>query len=190
MKAKLLLILPLLFTATQIAQAQTSISNQKFWETWGDGKAEMSAYETTFPRYGELRNGVAVAIVVTETFSEEVRVKADPGKHLANDEIPVIKLNFVEDFPTGIYDYNLMTSSFSALKPFSTFPQGTPMKISFSSQEWCGHVYSQIIPRNNEIQHTSHSYFDGEADQNETLPWKKGGITEDSLLLWARGLSR
>ena len=33
------------------------------------------------------------------------------------DVIQVLKLNTVEDFQTGIYDYNLMTSSWTALQP-------------------------------------------------------------------------
>jgi hypothetical protein len=83
-----------------------------FWAFWGDGKGELAGYDLTFPRYGQLRHGVAVTIFVTETFSSSLRVKSDPGKHPKSDEFPVMKLNLVRDFPTGIYDYNLMTSAF------------------------------------------------------------------------------
>ena len=102
--------------------------NDAFWDHWGDGRAELGAYDLVIPRYGELRRGVAVTIFVTETFSEEARVKANPGRHQASDEYPVMKLNFVQDFPTGIYDYNLMTSAFLALAPRSGRPPGTPAK--------------------------------------------------------------
>src|SRR5207249_3206702 len=84
-----------------------------FWSTWGDGKAELDGYALTQPRYGELRAGTAVLIFVTEDFSDSARVKADPGKHPASDVYPVLKLNFVRDFQTGIYDYNVMTSTFA-----------------------------------------------------------------------------
>ena len=50
-----------------------------FWKHWGDGRAELAAYDLETPRYGEPRRGVAVAIFVTETFSSSLRVKADPG---------------------------------------------------------------------------------------------------------------
>ena len=52
-----------------------------FWAVWGDGKAEVNTYDLTFPRYNQKRKGVAIAIFVTEPFSDSARVKADPGKH-------------------------------------------------------------------------------------------------------------
>ena len=80
-------------------------------------------YDLVFPRYGQPRHGVAVTIFVTETFSNTLRVKADPGKHPSSDRFPVMKLNLVEDFQTGIYDYNLMTSTFVALAPVNERPR-------------------------------------------------------------------
>jgi hypothetical protein len=158
-----------------------------FWKTWGDGKAELAAYDLTFTRYGAPRGGVAVAIFVPEIFSNELRVKADPGKHPAADEFPVMKLNLVQDFPTGIYDYNLMTSAFSTLAAVNGHPAGAPAKVSFSSQEWCGQAYAQLLFDSDAIRHESHSYFDGEADQAGKLAYPVGGVSEDALLLWARG---
>ena len=132
-----------------------------FWKHWGDGQAELAGYDLTYPRYGELRRGTAVAIFVTETFSNELRVKADPGKHSRSDQFPVMKLNLIHDFPTGLYDYNMMTSAFVALKPVNGRPAGWPTKVSFSSQEWCGHVYQQLLFDKNKVRHQVHSYFDG-----------------------------
>jgi len=160
-----------------------------FWKHWGDGKAEMAGYELVTPRYGELRRGVATAIFVTETFSNDLRVKADPKRHPPADEFPVIKLNFVKDFPTGVYDYNLMTSVFVALVPFDGRAAGYPAKISFSAQEWCGHVYEQLLFRKKGIEQTAHSYFDGEADSSGVLSAPLNAVGEDSLMLWARGLA-
>jgi len=99
-----------------------------------------------------------VTIFVTETFSNALRVKADPGKHPAQDEVPVLKLNLVEDFPTGVYDYNLMSSSFVALTPVNERPAGAPLKVSFSSQEWCGHVWQQMLFDSRAVRLTAHSY--------------------------------
>lgn len=160
-----------------------------FWKQWGDGQAELSGYDLTFPRYGQPRRGTAVTIFVTETFSNSSRVKADPGKHPANDEFPVMKLNLVEDFQTGIYDYNVMTSSFVALAPVNGRPAGAPAKVSYSSQEWCGNTYHQLLFDARAIRSASHSYFDGEADQQGELTYPDGGISEDQLLMWVRGLS-
>ena len=161
-----------------------------FRQTWHDGKAEIAGYDLTTPRYGAPRRGTAVTVFVTEPFSNAARVKADPGKHPPGDEFGVIKLNLVEDFPTGVYDYNLMTSVFVALQPVNGLPAGNPTKVSFTAQEWCGHVYEQMLfDSGGKIRVTRHSYFDGEADANETLDYPRGGVSEDALLLWARGMS-
>ncbi len=161
----------------------------QFWSHWGDGQAELAAYDLIINRYGEEREGTAVAIFVTETFSAEDRVKADPGRHAKDDEIPVIKLNLVQDFPTGIYDYNLMTSAFVQVTDAVGMPAGSPLKTSFSSQEWCGHVYQQSRFDADAVRIESHSYFDGEADRNMVLYTPRVPLSEDVLLLWARGLA-
>lgn len=158
-----------------------------FWKHWGDGHGELSGYDITYPRYGELRKGTGVAIFVTEDFSDSLRVKADPGKHPKADVYPVIKLNLVEDFPTGLYDYNLMTSVF--VRADNSGYGGLPVKASFSAQEWCGHAYAQLLFDKHDIRLTSHSYFDGEADQQHKLAMPNDAMSEDSLLHWARGLA-
>jgi hypothetical protein len=161
----------------------------KFWSVWGDGKGELSAYRLTTPRYKQLRQGVAVTIFVTEPFSNSLRVKADPGKHGPGDEFPVMKLNLIKDYQTGIYDYNDMLSAFVSLAPVNNRIPGVT-KLSFSSQEWCGHVYSQILFGETHAQLTQHSYFDGEADQQRDIEYPENGYSEDTLMLWARGMAR
>jgi hypothetical protein len=160
-----------------------------FWKQWGDGRAELAAYDLETPRYGAMRKGIAVAIFVTETFSNELRVKADPGKHPKSDEYPVLKLNLVHDFSTGIYDYNLMTSAFLSLTPMNHRPSGAPTKVSFSAQEWCGQAYSQVLLDSEGARYTAHSYFDGEADRATALAAPLDAVSEDALLVWARGLA-
>ena len=95
--------LPLLFTlsATPLSAQPVTIDNA-FWKQWGDGQAELTGYELRFPRYGEVRSGVAVAILVTETLSESARVQADPGKHPAADGVPGLKHNWVQDVQNGL----------------------------------------------------------------------------------------
>ena len=140
---------------------------QDFWPHWSDGKAEMNGYRLVAAALRrQPRQGTAVLIYVTEDFSDSLRVKADPGKHPASDVYPVLKLNAVRDFQTGIYDYNVMTSTFARVAP------GWPIaKVSFSSQEWCGHVYHQLAPAGGPRSPACfHSYFDGEADGTDDLP--------------------
>jgi hypothetical protein len=181
-----------LVTSAFVGPAHGASANpfdDSFWATWGDGRAEVSSYDLEFRRYGEVRHGSAVAIYVTETFSEEARVKADPGVHASTDEFPVMKLNLVQDFPTGIYDYNVMTSAFVALTSRWNRPIGSPAKVSFSSQEWCGHVYHQLVPHANGVEDELHSYFDGEADRTTRHEYPVAGQFEDALFLWARGFA-
>jgi hypothetical protein len=159
----------------------TEVSNA-FWSHWGDGRAELNGYRLVQPRYGAAREGTAVLIYVTEDFSDSLRVKADPGKHPPSDVYPVLKLNAVRDFQTGIYDYNVMTSVFARVAA------GGPLaKVSFSSQEWCGQVWHQLVPRDGRLASLRHSYFDGEADAAEKLELPTGGVMEDALPILVRG---
>ena len=185
----IVLSLAALSQATDESSLQSPRYDSAFWSHWGDGQAELAGYDLKSSRYGELREGNAVTIFVTETFSDEARVKADPGKHAKSDEFPVIKLNLAQDFPTGVYDYNMMTSVFVQLTGRNDRPAGTPTKVSFSAQEWCGHVYHQLLFDDDGIRSTKHSYFDGEADRAYTEKYPGGAITEDALLFWARGLA-
>jgi len=171
------------------ALEQAPVFGDTFWQHWGDGRGELSGYDLVTPRYGAPRHGIAVAIFVTETFSNALRVKADPGVHPKRDEFPVMKLNLVQDFATGIYDYNLLTSTFIALAPVNGRPAGAPTKVSFSAQEWCGHVYSQALFDVGYARLALHSYFDREADGDSSLAVPANAVAEDALALWARGFS-
>ena len=155
---------------------------QDFWKHWGDGKAELNGYGLTQPRYGAARTGTAVYVFVTEDFSDSRRVKADPGQHPATDVFPVMKLNAVRDFQTGIYDYNVLISTFLRVAP-----RWPVAKVSFSSQEWCGHVWHQLLPRGGRVSGVFHSYFDGEADGTEDLELPVDGVFEDALPVLLRG---
>jgi hypothetical protein len=167
--------------ATRVTPLTTEASST-FWAHWGDGRAEMSGYRLVQPRYGAPRTGSAALIFVTEDMSDSLRVKADPGRHPAADVYPVLKLNAVRHFQTGIYDYKVMTSTFARVAA------GWPVeKVSFSSQEWCGHVYHQILPRSGRLDGLFHSYFDGEADGQDSLPQPEGGVMEDVVPILARG---
>jgi hypothetical protein len=89
--------------------------------------------------------------------------------------LPVLKLNSIRKFNTGIYPYSVMVSVFA---PIDTSNFSLPLKISFSSQEWCGHVYQQLNLKEQRYRLTQHSYFEAEADQMFTLAQ---GIPEDAI---------
>lgn len=128
---------------------------------WYNGEAELTSFKLTQARYGELREGTAVMIFVTEDFSTTKFTKTDKeGK----DKTSVLKLNFTKNFTTGIYPYSILTSSFV---PFNG--EERALKISSSIQEWCGHVYMELIRKkffNVNIQ----SYFEDETQEDLELP--------------------
>lgn len=158
----------LLFLLTPfIGMAQLS---QTFKNHWFDGFAEISSYELTQSRYGQQRIGKAVLIFVTEDFLAKEQVKANQK---SKTTIPVLKSNRTKNFLTGIYPYSIMSSSFSSLRKKHPL-----IKTVASIQEWCGQSYLQLNAREKENTLISHSYFEGEADQNLTLPKT---ISEDEL---------
>lgn len=200
MKRRLpLLAVPLLLAVVAIGFALAAVGDgkplappsfdQAFGKQWHDGKAELAGYELTYPRYGQMRKGTAVTIFVTEPFSEAKRVKPELGPKDADDRFEVVKLNLVQDFPTGVYDYNMMTSVFVSTEPVLRRPAGSPVKVSFSSQEWCGHVYHQALLDEKQVRETWHSYFDGEADGERAFDYPRGATAEEALWHWARGLA-
>ena len=171
-------------TAGPTRSGPTSLAPEGFWDHWGDGRAELAAYALTIPRYGELRTGEAVLVTVTEDFDTAAQVKADrrgPGV------VPVLKLNHVVDFQTGVYDYNTMTSTFLRLD--GGLPRGVPTRISFSMQEWCGQTSSRVVTGGSGLVHTLDSYFEGESIEEETLPLPTGAVAEDALPGLLRGLT-
>ena len=153
----------------------------RFGPHWHDGHAELSGYRLTVTRYGQPRVGRAVAIYVTEPFSRSGLVKADNPSRNPDDTFDVMKLNLVRDFQTGVYDYNTMVSVFTRSSDF------VPVKITFTSAEWCGHVYEELRWLAPNITHQLSSYFEGETTTGR-LKTKPGGVTEDGLMVLLRGL--
>ena len=148
--------------------------SQDFKNYWFDGKAEINSYTLKQSRYGSPREGNAVLIYVTEDFLPNVQVKANKKSKSTNT---VLKLNRTKKFLTGIYPYSIMTSVFSNLE------QTKPLvKTTTSIQEWCGQTYLQLN-RRGRLEVKSHSYFEGEADQNLRF---KDAITEEEIWTWIR----
>jgi len=156
-------ILGLLFCMTSCSEAvtQTSGANQEtsmeFNDYWYDGTAEITRYELDQARYGEMRSGEAVLIFVTEDFRKDKQVKYEGGDR--KNVVPILKLNFTKKFFTGIYPYSIMTSVFSSIENSET------LKINTSSQEWCGHTFSQLNLKNNKYEGALYSYFQNEGDE-------------------------
>ncbi|TVZ60003.1 hypothetical protein NA63_2548 [Flavobacteriaceae bacterium MAR_2010_105] len=129
----------------------------EFKAYWYAGEAEITSYKLEQARYGEIRQGEAVLVYVTEDVLPEIQVKADNYK---KTNIPVLKLNATKQFNTGIYPYSIMQSTF-----YPVTNNQHAFKVSCSVQEWCGHIYMQLNNRD-QFEINSHSYFESEADQS------------------------
>jgi len=154
--------------------------SEDFKKYWYAGEAEITSYQLEQARYGELRDGKAVLIYVTEPFLPKEQVKANNSNP---KNVSVLKLNATKKFLTGIYPYSIMSSTF-----YPVYDNQHALKTSLSVQEWCGHVYSQLNNRE-QFYFTSHSYFEGKADQAFSMEkaileneiWTKIRINPDNL---------
>ena len=171
----------LIFSCNQRDQEIQALDlSEEFKNYWYSGEAEITSYNLEQARYAEIRNGEAVLIYVTEDFLPEAQVKANSQEQ---DNISVLKLNATKNFNTGIYPYSIMQSSFYPLNG-----QQHALKVSASIQEWCGQVYMQLNNKER-FQVSSHSYFQGEADQQLELEktelendiWNRLRIKPDEL---------
>ncbi|WP_373494128.1 hypothetical protein [Aquiflexum sp.] len=147
------------------------------FKAWGDywfqGKAEISSFDLEQYRYGEPRTGEAVLIFVTEEFSRKNHVKLDQPDQAGSDKVSVIKMNQTRDFVTGIYPYHMMLSVFTPTKE-----QNNSLKITASSQEWCGQTFTQLNLNSTEsYKGKIFSYFEKEGDDSFSFT----GISEDEL---------
>jgi len=146
---------------------------------WDDGRAEIDAYEASVRRYGVMRPLTAYLIVVKEDFSKTQLVKADPG-HDPADLLPVLKLNHVINYQTGIYSYHQMASAF--------FDRGTMelVKLSLTSNEWCGNTYKEYTRRDGGGTLHVHTYWDGQAEATYPVPGGPDVVFYDALPLYIR----
>ena len=151
------------------------VSDSLFNSYWYAGKAEISTYKLTQSRYGELHQGKATTIFVTEPFLKNKGVKPNNSQN-SDDQVPVLKMNLLKKFGTGIYPYSMMLSTFTPMNQ----PVGM-IKASASGQEWCGQIYSQMNQRKDHYDVVSYSYFEQEGDTEFKLPTV---FTEDEI--WSR----
>lgn len=164
-----LILAVMLFACQSSAQTENDINepnSQEFNDYWYAGKAELSSYTLMQSRYGEMHEGEAVLIFVTEDFSKVKQVKLDNPNSTPSDKVNVMKLNFTKKFNTGIYPYSMMYSCFT---PVDIFKYPNSFKVTTSSQEWCGHTYLQLNKDKNHYNMAGYSYFESEGDYDKKL---------------------
>ena len=139
-----------------------------FHSYWYDHGAEITRFELEQSRYGEIHPGHAILIFVTEPFLPDIHVKSD-YKSSRLKSIPVLKLNFIKRFDTGIYDYSMMKSVFTPI-PTEEQQYSKTLKVSTTRQDWCGHVYLQYNLDGDRYNVKQYSYFEKEGDKTITIP--------------------
>ena len=169
-RISLVLALLIFLALTPILLAQ----GDDFGSYWYQGQAEITSYDLEQARYGEVHPGQAVLIFVTEDFSASKHVKLDNPRSAGDDRVPVLKLNLTKKFDTGVYPYSMMTSVFTPVGG----GEGQPLKITTSSQEWCGHTFAQLDRIDGGYRVREHSYFESEGDRDLELDVAR---TEDGL---------
>lgn len=144
---------------------------------WYQGKAEVSSYSVVQERYGEQRKAGQVMVFVTEDFSANKQVKLDAEPAAGDVRVPVLKLNTIRRFKTGIYDYSLTQSVFTPVEA----KDKRSLKLSTTIQDWCGHVFLQCNAGPETYKVKSFSYFESEGDRETEV---KPGLLEDEI--WTR----
>jgi hypothetical protein len=170
-------ILVILFLVT-FCLAGSGEGRTRFGDYWFTGLAELDRYELRQSRYGEIHDGNAVLVFVTEDFLPGRQVKSDSGDRDASGAWPVMKMNSTKSFTTGIYPYSLMTSVFT---PLDLADHPNTLKATTTVQEWCGQQFTQINLREEQYQVRSFSYFESQGDQESEVDQ---AVLEDGI--WTR----
>lgn len=178
----------LFVVSASVAVGPTHGATSEFYSHWGDGQAEISSYAVVQPRYGELRSGHSVLIFVTEELNRQTLIKVESAQP-ADQRIYVLKLNNVLKFNTGIYDYSVMTSVFSAVEGYEGGPGFELCKVTLSAQEWCDHVFDEGRIRNGQLQGALNSYFEKEGRRDYQIDLPDRFEAEDHLLIRIRELA-
>lgn len=174
MKQSFLLLLAIIaYTLCSCNHVSAPVAEQ-FKQQWYAGKAELSSYTLQQARYGEISNGEAVLIFVTEDFSTNKLVKLDDPDKTSN-KLRVLKMNMTKNFITGIYPYTMMLSVFT---PVSSDGNKKTLKVTSTVQEWCGQTYSSLQLKGGSYSWQLHSYFEKEGEQGNKVG---DALPEDEL---------
>ncbi len=170
------LLFALLFSACQSRSGETGAASSGTFaqfagapnqldDYWYQGDAEITSYQLRQNRYRGIHPGEAVLIFVTEDFLTEEQVKNE--NYTNPNSTSVLKMNMVRRFPTGIYDYSIMTSVFT---PVNVEEYPYTLKVTHGSQDWCGQSFMQVNQERKRYHVRTFSYFEEEGDRSDRTP--------------------
>tara|TARA_B100000780_G_scaffold264192_1_gene218647 strand:- start:340 stop:1239 length:900 start_codon:yes stop_codon:yes gene_type:complete len=141
---------------------------------WSQGKAEVNVYEVSQNRYQENHPGQLVSVFVTEDFLTDKQVKNE--RYTNKNSTWILKNIQLKKFTTGVYDYSLFSVVFTPIDR-NKFPKS--LKVSASSQEWCGTMFTQFnLIENTDYKVEHRSYFEAEGDRTTRM---KKSFLEDEV---------
>ncbi|TVR50823.1 MAG: hypothetical protein EA421_16605 [Gemmatimonadales bacterium] len=178
-------LLPDLATFTGLPAAPRASASSAFWDHWGDGRAELSGYRVTIPRYGAPREGEMALIYVTEPHDRRSWIKDDDAT--SPHRVEVLKLIRSFQFLTGIYPYSVFSSVFSPVDRWGGEPFH-PVRIHLDVQEWCGSVSHRVWPAQDRLRSLRLSYFASEGETLREVALPEGTLFEEALLIQLREL--
>lgn len=150
-----------IISATCFAQKNNVATNSY----WTQGKAEVNVYELSQNRYKENHAGSVISIFVTEDFLIEKQVKNET--YTNKNSTWILKNIQLKKFTTGVYDYSLFSSVFTPINR-KEFPKS--LKLTATSQEWCGTIFTQFnLIFNTDYKAEHRSYFEKEGDFDKRI---------------------
>jgi hypothetical protein len=178
-------LLPDLQRFSGLPDAPRGPASSPFWEHWGDGRAELSGYRITVPRYGAPREGELTLIYVTEPHDRRTWIKDDAAA--PPHRVEVLKLIRSFHYLTGIYPYSVFSSVFSPVDRWGD-ERFRPVRIHLDVQEWCGSVSHRVWPGPDRLRSLRLSYFASEGETLGEVPLPPGTLFEDALMIQLREL--
>lgn len=145
---------------------------------WDDGLAEVSRYRARLTVEGHPRDFTDVFVVVKEDLDPDSLVKSEAP---ADASVPVLKVNEIRSIPAGVARYHQMLSSFLARTDLA------PVRLAFSSTEWCGIAYKAWRRDTGALAYDT--YFDGMAHGTHALLASAHTLFYDDLPVALRGLA-
>jgi len=182
----LLIALPFLTTVTSKSFESDAKEHKNFgWignPYWYDGTAEINFYDAKISKYGTPREAdELVHILVTEKHKPDQLVKADNWREPGL--VDMLKFNYIRTFQTGIYSYREMMSVF--------FQSGELQlaKLTFSSQEWCGQSFKELVNFKRKSSYNYNTYWDGQGSGSFDITFPEDLYAYDALPVQLRMLN-
>lgn len=183
------LSLAILVCATKATSQPLEVLIDQSWakqSLWEDGLAEIAVYQGEQVIYGKSRPHSLRLITVKEDFNADLYVKADWPYSPDKPIFPVLKQNQVATIETPNYPYHYMASVFFKRDNMNA----GAVKLTTSSQEWCGITSKEFAIYSKVPTQTFISYWDGQGTGTVPLDFTASGtFFEEELPLLVRALN-